>query len=156
MKGFYRIVLNWIFHLAGKMNRIKMWVFEWYSIIRKRHIYKNIRWTSEQQRQFDDFWKENYGRKISPRWHKLYQAFNGVFNAAYIPEILYTAGFEPRMNDCIYVKALEDKAFVESYTGKTDVVVPETIFSKSGGLYRDKDYNIITLQEAMDKLAGGG
>lgn len=156
MKKIYRRFLGFLNHLSGNVNTVKTWVLEWYEILRKRKLYMDIRWTPEQQKAFDDFWLENYGRRISSRWHKLYQSFNRVFNPTYIPEILYTVGFEPRGNDCVYTSVLQDKAYVEAFTGGTDVVVPETIAAQSGGLYRDSRYNVITKQDVMTRLKAAG
>lgn len=100
--------------MSEKVEVGKTFAAEWFSIFRKYKLYKDIRWTKEQQQEFDTYWKVHYGKKISNRWHRLYQSMNGVFCVEYIPEILYSTKIEPKWNRRLYCKVYADKALTET------------------------------------------
>ena len=60
-------------------------------------------------KEFDEYWKKNYGKKISNRWHELYEASNGVHRTDYLPEIIYSAKIESRQNNYTYCCVYADK-----------------------------------------------
>jgi hypothetical protein len=134
---------------------MKTWAAEWFAIIRKKHLYKDIKWSSQQVRDFNDFWIENYGKKISPRWHKLYQSMNGVFDVRYMPEMLFTTKLEPKLNPYLYSRHMSDKALVEIFASDM-VEVPETVIVRNNGYYYDGDRKPVTENEAFAILSGSG
>ncbi len=143
IKWLYRKIMFHIENLPGSIMKQKVFLAEWYDIFRKRKLYKDIKWTKQQQFEFDMFWKSIYGKKISSRWHKLYQSINGVFNVQYIPEIIYTTKMEPRGNRYLYAKVFSDKTVVELLTKDSPVVVPKTIVACVDGVLRDHKYEIL-------------
>lgn len=160
MKSSLKTIYNGVIRIAektpGTIETEKTRIAEIYAIVRKSSIYKDIKWTSEQQKEFDAFWIENYGRKISNRWHKLYQAMSGEFRVDYIPEMLYTTRIEPMMNDRAYAVALEDKSILETICRNCGCVLPETFFVRSAEQYFDSDRHPISEAQAYDKLAEAG
>lgn len=136
---------------------IKTFVSEWLAIYRKRALYGDVRWTAQQQREFDEFWIDVYGRRISNRWHRLYQRINGVFRVDYIPEILFTTRVEPRLNDAWYAGVLSDKALVESIAALTaDVVVPKTLILNVDKRFFDCERSPISPETAHKILSEAG
>ena len=97
---------------------------------KNKHAYKYIRWTKEQQREFDEFWVKNYGRKIPNIEHRLIQSISGVFNPKFFPDFLYLANLETKMNPYCFSKVISNK-------GILDILVSEktleriNIFKKS-------------------------
>lgn len=155
LKDIYHSVFRGTADFPIALERSKTYIAEWIAIFQKRHLYKNILWTREQQKEFDDFWIENYGRKISNRWHKLYQRMNGIFNPAYIPEILYTTKIEPALNPFWRTSVLEDKALIELLISKKadgQVRVPDTIIVMSDGFLYDAKRDCISLATAEKTL----
>ncbi len=156
VKNLYRKTLESTERLPQNLELTKTRIAEIYAIVRKSSIYKDIKWTSEQQEEFDTFWIENYGKKISNRWHKLYQAMSGEFRVDYIPEMLYTTRIEPMMNDRAYAVALEDKSILETICNNCDCVLPETFFVRSAGQYYDSSRFPISEEQAYNRLAKAG
>lgn len=150
-------LLSLIKRLVEFLRRKYIWLFEWYSILRKRKLYKDIRWTKEQQREFDAFWKANYGRTISNRWHKLYQCINGHFDIQYFPEVMFTSRLEPRWNRIDYCKVLKDKGFLYSMYGRLDCMrLPKNKMLFAGKYCYDEQHQIVPKEVAMEKLADVG
>ena len=158
MKKLYKSFLNFLMRTPEKIEVMKTNFFEWYAIFRKRKLYKNIKWSKEQQRAFDSFWKCYYGKKISNRWHRLYQSMNGVFNIEYIPEKLYTTKIEPKTNDLYYCKVLSDKALLGVLFDNriANVRTPKTYIANSYGVFYDSNRRIISEAEALQIVADIG
>jgi hypothetical protein len=151
-KTLYRKLISVLERIPAGVTIGKVWVGEWVSIFRKRDMYNHIKWTKQQKKEFDIFWKTHYGKKISPRWHKLYQSINDTFNAAYIPEILYTTRLEPKGNQYYYAKVLQDKNLVALLADGANVVTPATILSCSRGKFQTGECRIISGKEAEHRL----
>ena len=130
----------------------KTWVFEWTDIFRKRSLYQNIQWTREQKEAFDQYWKKNYGKKISPRWHKLYQSINGTFDAAYLPDVIYSTVVEPRIVPYYVGKTLSDKAIAEIFAKAVAVKIPKTIVLNSYGIFYNSNREVISQKDAVELL----
>lgn len=156
LKRIYRKILRCLERLPVTLERVKTWIAEWYAIFRKAPLYRHIKWTMEQQEEFDQYWTRVYGKKISSRWHRLYQAMSGNFCVEYIPEKLYTTKIEPKLNDYSYAKVLEDKSLLEVLCSGTSVVVPETVLVCSGGQLLDKSRCPISVTIAAEKLSDAG
>jgi hypothetical protein len=147
-KTLYRKFISGLEQIPAGVTTLKVWIGEWYAIFRKRKIYCHIKWTRAQQKEFDTFWKTHYGKKISSRWHKLYQSINGIFNVAYIPEIIYTTKLEPKGNKYFYSKVLEDKNLVELLVDGENTVVPKTVIACCDGRMRTGNYKVISAKNA--------
>lgn len=152
LKSVYRKMIKWIEKIPANITRKKVFCAEWYDILRKSKLYKEIHWTKEQKSEFHAFWKSVYGKRISSRWHKLYESINGIYNIEYIPEILYTTKLEPEGNQYLYAKAFSDKGLVELFVNNTPVKVPKTILVCSDGVFRNGEYLNISEKEAQELI----
>ena len=152
IKQGYRAFLKALKYVPYKVDNVKYWIAEWRAIILKRDIYHNVKWSRDEQKQFDDYWKSAIGRKIPSMWHKLYQASSGKFSVNYMPEYLYTTKIEPRMNDLLYSSVVEDKNFVELLSYNSKCVVPETIVVCSNGRFYNSNRRIIDKKEAINLI----
>lgn len=112
-----------------RLHQKKTYLMEWFAVLKKRNLYKNIKWTKDEKKAFNDYWVSAYGRRISPRWHKLYQSINGVFNIEYFPDILFSTNLELKLNPFLLCEQLQVKAF------------PELLF---GNTYRDNQFVVRT------------
>ncbi len=134
-------------------RRKYIWLFEWYSILRRRKQYRNVKWTKEQQREFDAYWKTNYGKTISNRWHRLYESINGTFDIRYFPEVIFTSRLEPHWNRVDYCKVLRDKGYTYSLYGRLEgVIIPRTYMLFSGRYCYDAEQKVLPREEAMELL----
>lgn len=122
------------------------------SVIKRHDMYDKINWDTTQQMEFDDFWKTNYGKKISNKWHRIYESINGQYCVDYFPEMLYTTKLEPLLNDYRYAEVLADKAFVDTFAGVVHCNAPETIVLRSKGIFYDYKRRVITIDKARTLL----
>ena len=152
MKRLYKKFVRWLHNFGYSFERKVIFLLEWYAILRKRKLYKHIKWTKEQKREFDNYWKKHYGKKISPRWHKLYEALSGTYRINYIPEIIFTTKIEPTMNDYNYCKVLSDKNLLGILFDNRikGVRTPKTIIANSNGCFYDAELNVISKKNALE------
>ena len=97
LKHAYRSFLKKCENIPGKIVVIKTKLFEEYDIARKKALFENISWTHEQTETFDQYWTSVYHKKISPRWHKLYQAVSGKYNIKYLGEKIWKSHLVVKM-----------------------------------------------------------
>lgn len=120
---------------------------------KRKEIYESVTLTSEQKKEIDTLYKENYGKKIPYTWHKHYTAFTGSFDAKYVPELLYSPEFEHFENSNIeYAHVLSDKNLLPILAEWGGVKTPQTIISCTFGIYRDKDAREIRKEEVAEFL----
>lgn len=158
MKKLYRKTLRFFTNIPTRIETIKSFFAEWIAIYKKAPLYKNVNWTKEQQKEFDDFWKKNYGKKISNRWHKLYEACNGVHRIDYFPEILYSTKLENKMNSYSHCRVFANKSLNDVlFDNKVDGVrTPEYFVFNDNGVLYDSKRNIIDFDTAVEFLQNVG
>lgn len=149
MKSLYRKLISFFENIPSRMRRTKNYISEMVAIYKKRSMYKDIKWTKEQQQEFDIFWKTHYGKKISNKWHRQYEGISGVFDVRYIPEMLYTVKFTPKVNSYMKSRTFADKSMVEVLFGgevkglSIGYRVPDTYILNSGGIFYDGERCVI-------------
>ena len=157
MPKLYRIFESFVCSLGDRLINAKFTYSEWSSIIKKSHLYKNIAWTQEQQRRFDSFFQEHYGKRISNRLHRLYESMNGTYCHDYFPEILYTLKLEKKLNEPKYSHVLCDKSLLNVIWGNTAGVRTANEFvTCCNGITRDSDYHVVSPGRAYDILSNAG
>ena len=117
----------------------------------RQRLISTVHWTAEQENEFKQYWKKNYGKEISSAWHKLYQSYTGKFNVRYFPEYLFSSKLEPLFDKNPYNDALEDKNLLHLYT-VGGVRTPRIFYSRCNGLFRDENYIAISEDEFMKGL----
>lgn len=158
MKRLYKKFVRWLHNFGYSFERKVIFLLEWYAILRKRKLYKHIKWTKEQKREFDNYWKKHYGKKISPRWHKLYEASNGVFRVDYFPEVLYSTILEPKINNLAYCNVLSDKNMLDVLFNKKyeGIRTPKTFIYNSHNQFFDGDRKVISKEKAKEIIYNVG
>jgi len=157
VRKIYRFLILFLENLIVTIHISKTWVFEWISVLKKSGQYRHIVWSKAQKKEFTEYWKENYGRKISCRWHKLYQSANGIFNVEYFPEILYTTRLEPICNPLQWCKVLSDKGLLEVLFGSNfEFDIPKTIALRFGNFYYDEERSILSPEKINDIVRNAG
>lgn len=89
-------------------------------------------------------------QKISTKWHRLYQSYNGKFNKKYFPEILYTTKLERKLNNREIGRIISDKSFFPMYYRDiSNVRLPDTYIINNSGIFYTADRKIITKEKAI-------
>ncbi len=158
MKKIYKAILRSFENMPIRLERLKTRLFERIAISKKRKLYKPVKWTKEQTKEFNEYWKKHYGKKISNKWHRLYEASNGVHCIEYFPEILYSANLEYKINEYKYTSVLANKSFnaVLFDNRIAGVRVPKTFVFKNKGQYFDEDRNPISEETAINLISDIG
>ncbi|WP_177173042.1 sugar-transfer associated ATP-grasp domain-containing protein [Ruminococcus sp. YRD2003] len=108
-------------------------------------IYSKITLSSEQEKEIDDIYINNYGEKIPYTWHKHFTAFTGEFDKYYFPELLFIPELEKYFNNnSHYAKTFEDKNVLSLLASSADIIMPKTIYSCIGGIIQDNNHNIVS------------
>lgn len=158
MKRIYKAFVHMLFHIPEWVETRKTSIAEWIAILRKYPLYKHIRWTAEQKKEFKQYWKRVYGKKISSRWHRLYEACNGVHRIDYMPEIIYSTKMENKLNDPKYSSVLSNKnmlgLLLDGRIG--GVRTPKIYLYNSNGFFYDGNHQLISAAKAMEILADIG
>lgn len=120
-------------------------------------LYRNNKLSSQHVEMIDQFYLENYGKKINPIWHQYYTTDSDKFDVRYFPETLYIPKFEYLMNkNKRYNKVFEDKNILPLLAISNGVKMPKTIVRNVDGIYQDGDSNIITFQQLIDEIENVG
>ena len=151
IKKLYRRYRTYLIQKIEKCEIRKKLLAEYISIIRKRPLYKHIKWGDAQQKEFDEFWIKIYGKKISNRWHKLYESINGKYCKEYIPEILYSTKIEPKLNSYESCRIYSNKGLLETLYSKVvdGVRTPKTYLLKDKNNFFDSNREKISEKQAI-------
>ena len=117
--------------------------YEWKEIKRKESLYHDIQWSQQQMSAFDNYWQNALGRKIPDNWHRLYQSYNGIFRADYVPEMFYSTYIEPKMNDSAYGRIFSNKALFNLLYTDPSIEIPRIVASSDGIAYYDDQRQVI-------------
>lgn len=124
---------------------------------RRVDILSKVVLDKKQKEGIDHFFVENYGKKISYNWHRLYQSYTGKYNEQYFPEILLSSSFEPLVNPVEYRIVLDDKLLLPIFCNSIENVrTPKTIGTYSNGIYFDNDKKIYSRQEFISFIENIG
>lgn len=153
MRKLYNNVLKSIENLIVYLQINKMRISENFALYKKRNLLNNVKWSKATKKEFDKFWKKNYGKKIKNGGHKLFESINAVYHKEYMPDFLFATKVEPFFNSYFYAKLYADKSLTEIlYSKCTDVVFPKTFLVNSGGVFYDSNRKIISVEEAKTIL----
>jgi len=123
MKRIYNAFLRFLYRLPLVSEKIKLEIFERLKIHRKKKIYSTVTLTKEETTEIQAYWKDIYGKKISTKWHRLYQSYTGKYDKQYFPEILYSTKLASHLFDFHYARVLKDKNLMYSLFA-SDVYCP--------------------------------
>lgn len=127
------------------------------SIRRKKNLINKVTLTKAQKREIREFYKKNYGRAVSLKWHRLYQSYTGEYNKDYFPEILFSTRLEPKLNPYREAEFLSDKNLLEVFFGSVEGLhIPKTYISCVKGHFRTGDSMVTTRENAEAALLNIG
>lgn len=119
--------------------------------------YESVQLTEEQDKEIQNFFLQNYGKKIDTKWHRMYQSFTGNYDKKYMPEIIFTSELESVLSDRNISRVFADKSMVEIlYSGIDGLYIPKTSVVCSSGIYYDSNRNVITKEKAIELLNNCG
>lgn len=146
-----------ISQIPENLYLFKIFYSEKNAIKKKKHLFKNIKWTSEQETEFCDLWQQNYGKIIAPWWNMLYESMNGIYKKDYFPEMYYSVKLEPAINPPEYCRILQDKSLLSTIYGAAEGVrFPEMYLKCCNGCYGDGKGKLLTKEEAVTSLGDIG
>ena len=128
---------------------------EYKNIRNKKNLINSVQLSSEQKREIDAFFVNNYGKKVPYSWHRLYQSYTGEFHSNYFPELLFSSKLEPLTNIYRTAELLGDKNLLSQLfddTGLTDLRLPITYVSCINGSLLNEEKQFITIQQAIEIL----
>lgn len=113
--------------------------------------------TKENKEAIDNFYQSNLGEKIPYLWHQYFSAHSGIFDPRYFPNVLLGPYFEHFMNfKRHYGFVFEDKNVIPYIASCAGVKMPRTVLSKTCGVMRDSDGQIVNLEQAKKILFSSG
>ncbi len=148
--SMFNSLQKYIDFLPLKVQSFKVKYSEQIAIIKKTKFFSDVKWTEKQQKEFDEYWINNYGKKIKPWWNKLYESMNGVYHKDYFPEILYSTKLEPLLNSPDYCRVFNDKSLISLLYGTAEKIV----FSKAflvccNGTFCDGEHRLMGENDAL-------
>ncbi len=117
----------------------------------KNHGIEIRKLTSEQKAQIDSVYKK-YGYRYSYDTHILTYSITGNFDANILPEDMYRAFLELKLNNIEQKFVMSDKNYFELYM--PEIKFPEVILRNINGVFYDDKRNIITKEKANELLSG--
>lgn len=120
---------------------------------KRKKIYRTTKIKRDDKRKILEFYKKNYGKKISLKWHRYYYSVSGKLDVNYFPEILYIPNYERLSNDFFYKKVLQDKNILDIYMKNNKLIkMPKSILKCINGVYLNNDNERISLDEAVNLI----
>lgn len=139
-------------NLFAALNKSRVWYAIKKSERKKIGLYKANgieikKLTKEQKNEIDSIYKK-YGAKYTYDTHIMTYSVTGKFDARIMPETLFRAAIEPKLNRKAYKTVLPDKAYFELYMPTAKF--PETIIKNIDGCLYDGSFNLIEQEKAAE------
>lgn len=118
--------------------------------LRRSSPYRNSRnRIPNLNRAIRDYWRP-YGLRVNPTWHELYSTFQKTDTPEqFIPEDIFYASIEPKLNRCDLVAAYEDK---NNYDALFSGCTPHCRLRNINGAFYDHDYSRLSAEEVAARV----
>lgn len=141
--------------------KLRMSVAETRDILRKRSIYRQVCWSKQEKKEFNEYWRTHFGKTISPRCHKYCQFFTGKFDVRLFPETLVTTRLVFRLNSYQQACQLHKKSWHEllvagSSDGLCGVKVPRTLGVRDRGFCYGPFRQVLSFDELCAAIEDHG
>lgn len=107
--------------------------------------------TKEQKEEVQKFWKENFGKKISLKWHEYFLKVNGEFSPYYIPTYIYYAHITHKLNNANLSAIYSDKNMLDKLLGNK-VKHPKSYVKNMNGIYFI-DNRVASREEVIERCS---
>lgn len=132
----------------GKRNQVKSLNKARFKLLKNAGI-QIKKLTPAQKAEIDAIYKK-HGHKYSYDTHVITQSVTGKFEARILPEDMYRADLELKLNDIGMKFVMSDKNYFEMYM--PEVKFPDVIVRNIDGIFYDKDRNVITKDKAENLI----
>lgn len=106
------------------------------------------------RKEFNDvvvrYWKK-YGVKPKKFWYDLYCYNMNHYDPRFIPDTIWFGKILPYYNNLLFMRAYTDKGILDLLY--PDVKQPETVIKNISGIFYDKNWSILSEQEAINLCA---
>ena len=112
--------------------------------------------TPQQRQEISSFWKQYRNMDKEMRWFAFYNASceDKARLKYYIPDGVYFSDIDAEWTDPRRSDDLDDKNLYDLYFH--DVSMPRTVMRKINGFLLDKDYHVISMEQALDLCQAAG
>lgn len=157
LRSLYYRVLSLAQSIEPWIRKSVTYFGELWNIYRKRNLYSSVTLSTEEKKKIDEYYKKYYGKKVSHKWHRLYQSYAGVFDEQYFPEILYSTKLSNKLNPDNYAMVFQDKNLCNLICENVEGVRgPKTYLSCIYGVWRDGTNQILNGDEAKSIVSDIG
>ncbi len=114
---------------------------------------KNVLVDEAREKAYQEKWR-SIDPQIRPTYYRVYRNLSGTDSLDYIPDYLYYTFIEPQLNNYRYSVLGEEKNYYDKlFKG---VHLPLTLLRNINGMYLDRDYNILEMNDrVLYELAAG-
>lgn len=142
----------------SKWTRAKLVTYTEYQNIRKKKgLINSVNLSDKGKKEVDQFFLENYGKKIPYHWHRLYQSYTGMYRKDYFPEILFSTKLEPMLNPYREAEFLGDKNLLPLlFEGDKEVIIPKTFGSCVKGRCLDGLHRFVSFDSLCKEISDKG
>ena len=107
--------------------------------------------TLEQEKEIIEYWKKYLGKDIDTTYHKYYIDRTGTFDVRFIPDDIFVGYIDKYLNNRAIEPGIADKNYFDMYLN--GFKMPETYVHLINGTYEDKNYKIISKEDAIKILS---
>lgn len=105
--------------------------------------------TDAQKKSIKQYWAK-YGYDVPLDWHRFLYNRTGKEIVEFVPEQTFHQEIMPYMNDPKFVNIWSDKCYLDFFVNRVGTV--QTVLRNVNGRYIDKDFNLISLEDAENML----
>lgn len=150
-KTFYWRIFHRLWRLAERYYTNECF----YNLFKKEDFKYNVL-SDEQKLEIDNFYKKNYGKKISYTWHNLFTRYSGKFDVRYIPVDIFTKFIYSFNANGLQYDIIKDKNFLYEIANFANVKLPKRYFHSINNIFFDSDNNITSKEEFYNKISDIG
>ena len=127
-------------------------------LFERREYFRNVKWTKERQKEFDQYWTTTYGSKIGSEWHRFYEALSGVYCVDYLPASVYLPDLAHKLNDAQMADLCGAKVMLSFFLDSPELenCIPKHYAYKIQGYYYDGNRSVLTCEELAERVANVG
>lgn len=139
-------VHKFLWNVSRCFHNVSVYRHEYALLSMKKKSWSKIKFSFEQKKEIQSV----YNKYTNLKWHRLYQAYSGVFHEDYFPEVLFSTRLAPMFCPKNLITALQDKSMLDIlYGGIPNLKLPKTVVVNCSGIYYDGKRNVINREMAI-------
>ena len=142
----------------SKWTRARLVTYtEYQNIKKKKDLINSVNLSEKEKKEIDQFFLDNYGKRIPYHWHRLYQSYTGTYHKDYFPEILFSTKLEPLLNPYREAEFLGDKNLLPLlFEGDKEVIIPKTFGACVKGRCLDGAHRFVSFDRLCQIISDKG